>query len=132
MKNFKVRAKLLISFGVILAMIAGILCAVFLSVTTINNNITSFHDRAFIGVELADELELLVNVASRDTLYAAIDPNRMNAVVKVSNAKASLQEMLGTITELREIYTGDAAVLDEMTTEVKNYQAFLTLTLKYL
>lgn len=132
MKNFKVRAKLLISFGVILAMIAAILCAVFVSGMTTNNNITSFHDRAFVGVELADELELLVNIASRDTLHAAIDPNRMNAVVKVSNAKASLQEMLGTITELREIYTGDAAILDEMTSEVKKLSGILDAEIELL
>ncbi|MBQ8786287.1 MAG: methyl-accepting chemotaxis protein [Oscillospiraceae bacterium] len=132
MKNLKVRLKLLISFGIIIAMIAAILCAVFLSVTTIKNNIRSFHDRAFVGVELADELEILINASARDTLYAANDPNRMNAVVKISGAKAYLQEMLGTINELREIYTGDIAVLDNMTSEIKKLSGVLDADIEVL
>lgn len=51
LKNFKVRNKLFIAFGMILAMVVLILCAVLVSVTTINKNITDFHDRAFVGVE---------------------------------------------------------------------------------
>lgn len=51
LKNFKVRSKPLVAFGLILVMIAFILCAVLVSVTTINKNITDFHDRAFVGVE---------------------------------------------------------------------------------
>ncbi len=125
LKNFKVRNKLLVSFGAILIMIALILCAVLISVTTINRNITDFHDRAFTGVQLADELDLMINVAARDTLYAANDPNTMSSVSKVSSAKATLQEMLAVINELREIYTGDEEALDELTADVKQLSGLL-------
>ena len=63
LKNFKVRSKLLVAFGLILVMIAFILCAVLVSITTINKNIEDFHDRAFVGVELADiKLCLKLNI----------------------------------------------------------------------
>lgn len=132
LKNFKVRNKLFIAFGMILAMVVLILCAVLVSVTTINKNITDFHDQAFVGVELADKLDLLINVAARDTVYAALDNSTMSSVTKVSSAKASLQEMLTTINELQEIYTGDIAILDEMTTEVKKLSGILDAEIEIL
>ncbi len=132
LKNFKVRSKLLVAFGMILVMIAFILCAVLVSITTINKNIEDFHDRAFVGVELADKLDLLINVAARDTVYAALDNSTMSSVTKVSSAKASLQEMLTTINELQEIYTGDPSILEEMTTEVKKLSGILDAEIEIL
>lgn len=132
LKNLKVRNKLLIAFGLILTMVVLILCAVLVSVTTINKNITDFHDRAFVGVELADELDLLINVAARDTVYAALDTSTMSSVTKVSSAKATLQEMLSTINEFKEIYTGDPSVLEEMTTEVKKLSGILDAEIEIL
>ena len=132
LKNFKVRNKLFIAFGMILAMVVLILCAVLVSVTTINKNITDFHDRAFVGVELADKLDLMINVAARDTVYAALDNSTMSSVTKVSSAKSTLQDMLNTINELREIYTGDIAILDEMTTEVKKLSGILDAEIEIL
>lgn len=132
LKNFKVRNKLFIAFGMILAMVVLILCAVLVSVTTINKNITDFHDRAFVGVELADKLDLMINVAARDTVYAALDNSTMSSVTKVSSAKSTLQDMLGTINELREIYTGDVSILDEMTTEVKKLSGILDAEIEIL
>lgn len=120
MKNFKVQKKLMISFGIVLLILVLILCAVFFSFSLINNNISEFHDRAFEGVHIADQLDLSINKAARDVLYAANDPNTMRAGTKVSNAKSALQNVLTSIDDLREIYPGDPALLDEMVTEVES------------
>ena len=114
MKNMKVKSKLFVSFGVIIAMVLLILAAVFTSVIIIEAKNTEFHDKAFEGVQLADKLDLQINKFARDTLYAANDPNTNRAVSKLSNAKSTLKNMLSTIEDLRVIYTGDTAVLDEM------------------
>ncbi len=118
MRNLKVQKKLVISFGIVLSILVLILCAVFLSFRLINNNISEFHDRAFEGVHIADQLDLSINKAARDVLYAANDPNTMRAGTKVSNAKSALQNVLTSIESLREIYPGDQALLDEMVTKV--------------
>lgn len=120
MKNLKVQKKLVISFGIVLSILVLILCAVFLSFRLINSNISEFHDRAFEGVHIADQLDLSINKAARDVLYAANDPNTMRAGTKVSNAKSALQNVLTSIESLREIYPGDQALLDEMVTKVES------------
>lgn len=125
MKNLKVQKKLIISFGAVLAMVLLILITVFGSLTVINKNITNFHDRAFMGVQLADELDLLINKAAREVLYAANDPSPMRANNKVSNGKAFLQKILTTVESLRAVYEGDPALLDQMVTQTNSLISIL-------
>ncbi len=120
MKNLKVQMKLIVSFGVVLIMIVCIIGAVYSALRMINTSVEDFHDRAFAGVHIADDLNLLINESARDALYAAGNTNTMVAVSKVSSANQSLQDMLTKIEELRAIYTGDVAQLDQMQADVKS------------
>ena len=132
MKNLKVRSKLLVAFGTVLAMIVVITIAVSWGFTTVYSSFSEFHDRAFQGVQLADELNLCINESARDALYASNDPNASTSISKVNSAKTYLQEMLTTIEELRTFYTGDPVILDEMTASVKQLIGILDANLEVL
>ncbi len=132
MKNMKVQLKFLLSFGIIIIMVLLIFASVVISGVVINEKNNAFHDRAFVGVQLADDLDVLINKCARDTLYAANDPNSNRAVSKISNAKSSLNNMLDTTAQLREIYTGDAAVIDSLDAEVSSLLKILDSEVKIL
>ena len=118
MKNMKVQKKLIISFGIVLVMVVLILAAVFGSVSMISGQIGQFHDKAFVGVQLGDELDLMANKCARFILYASNDPNTSRSQSKLSNAKTALNKMRSGIEELRDIYDGDTALLDDMSSEI--------------
>ncbi len=120
MKNLKVRSKLLISFGVVVVLIVCIIGAVYSALRQIDASVEDFHDRAFAGIHIADDLNLMINESARDVLYAAGNSDTMVSVSKVSSANQYLQDMLTKIEELRPIYTGDAAQLDDMYAKVKS------------
>ena len=122
MKNMKVQKKLIVSFGIILLLVLLILGTVFGFLSKIKNDVLDFHNRAFVGVQLADDLDILVNKAARDTLYAANDPNVVRSETKVGSAKSYLQTLLSTIEKLRGTYTGDPELLDKITKELQIYQ----------
>ena len=132
MKNLKVRWKLILSFGIIIAMVLLIFGSVLFSVISISSKTANFHDQAFAGVQLADKLDLLINKCARDTLYAANDPNSSRAVSKISNAKSSLNNMLDTSAELRKIYTGDVTVIDNLDAKVNELLSLITAETKLL
>ncbi|MBR4112270.1 MAG: HAMP domain-containing protein [Ruminiclostridium sp.] len=132
MKNLKVRMKLILSFGIIIAMVLLIFGSVLFSVISIGNKTSHFHDEAFVGVQLADNLDLLINKCARDTLYAANDPNSSRAKSKISNAKSSLDNMLDTSAQLRDIYIGDVSVIDELDLKVNSLLGILTSEVEVL
>jgi len=121
MKNMKVQKKLIVSFGIILLLVLLILGTVFGFLSKIKNDVLDFHNRAFVGVQLADDLDILVNKAARDTLYAANDPNVVRAESKVGSAKSYLQTLLSTIEKLRGTYTGDPELLDKITDDTNEF-----------
>ncbi len=127
MKNLSVRKKLITAFGAILVLVMFIVFAVFGGLGVLSNNNKEFHDSAFAGVSLADELDVLTTQSTREILYAAIsataDMSSLQRVTvvneRVNTAKDYLQQALTKVEELREIYTGDTAVLDEAVTGIK-------------
>ncbi len=121
MKNLKVQAKLIISFGVVIVLIVCIIGAVYSALRQINSSVEDFHDRAFAGVHMADDLNLMINEAARDVLYAAGLEDTAMSSEKVNSASASLQNMLSKVEELRAIYTGDTTLLDSIKTDVESF-----------
>ena len=128
MKNLSVGKKLITAFGAVLLMLLCIVLAIFVSMqTVISVQVKDFHDRAFVGVQAADELDVLVTQSTREVLYAAIsataDMSSLQRVTvvnaKVNTAKDYLQQALAKIEELREVYTDDPEVLDKGVTGIK-------------
>lgn len=127
MKNLSVRKKLITAFGTIFVLVMCIVCAIFGALGLIDSNNTEFHDNAFAGVRLADELDVLTTQSTREILYAAVsataDMSSLQRVTvvneKVNTAKEYLQQALVKIEELRAIYNGDEATLDEAVTGIK-------------
>ncbi len=118
MKNMKVQMKLIVSFGIVLVMVLFILASVFGSVSMISRQVGQFHDKAVMGIKLADEVDLMADKCARYILYAANDPNTSRSQSKLSNAKTALNNMRDGIEELSQIYDGDASLLDDMNSEI--------------
>ncbi len=119
MKNLSVQKKLIVGFGALLLMIIFIALSIFVSMqNTISVEVKNFHDRAFNGVQLADEIDVLINKASNDMLFAAQEDMSSSALVKINSAKSLLQQASDRTAELRELYTGDTANIDALADQI--------------
>ncbi len=113
MKNLSVQKKLIVGFGVLLVMIVCIALAIFVSMqTVISVEVKNFHDRAFEGVQIADDIDILVTKASNEMLMAAQDNMASSALVMINKAKSYLNESSELIVALRELYEGDTSNID--------------------
>ncbi len=133
MKNLSVQKKLIVGFGVLLMMIVCIAVAIFVSMqTVISVEVKNFHDRAYEGVQLADEIEVLITKASNEMLFAAQENMKSSALVRINSAKSFLNQASENTSALREIYEGDQANIDILTENLSLLITALNENAEYL
>ena len=133
MKNLSVQKKLIVGFGTLLLMIIFIALSIFVSMqNTISVEVKNFHDRAFTGVQLADDIDVLVTKASNEMLFAAQENMSSSALVRINSAKSLLKQASEATEQLRELYDGDQTNIDNVAYQVAQLTVALEQNAEYL
>ena len=127
MKNMKLQKKLLIGFGIGIVMIVILMSVTFLALRSFEQSISKFKNQAFDGVQLADTIELDINEAARDILYAAASLDAADSESKLDRAQGYISNIYETTAQLREVYTGENAVaIDEIDAKTGAIEKIIT------
>ncbi len=112
MKNMKIRARMLVSYLIIvvLLLITGILSMVMLS--KVGNSLQSFYDNQFKTVEAALDARRTVFAARAEALNAVSNDDPTVTAESTKSAQELFDSLYGLLEQVRKTYQGDASDLD--------------------
>lgn len=122
MKNIKVAGKLLISFGVVLALLFGIVVFAILSMNQVRDTFNSFYEKQYANTKEFDAIELHINEATRFLLSAQILQDQAMIDSRLDSAKEALTAVDTSFAFLRENYTGSASTMDAVGAEINDFR----------
>lgn len=122
MKNIKVAGKLLISFGVVLGLLFGIVVFAILSMNQVRDTFNSFYDKEYANTKEFDAIELHVNEATRFLLAAQILSDQTMIKSRLDSAEETLKAIDTSFAFLRENYTGSASTMDAVGEELEDFR----------
>lgn len=114
LKNMKIRARLLLSYGVIilLCLCASIVALIMLN--KIGNNLTSFYNNNYTVTVNVATARREMQSARADILRAILETDRNSTQEMITNASGSLKTMRETFPVIREVFKGDITLVDEV------------------
>lgn len=123
MKNIKVAGKLLISFGVVLALM--ITCIVFgvLAMNSVQATFSRFYERQYTNTKEIDAIELQVNQAARHLLVAMNNDDPATVSDRLKKADDCLTSSMSRFEFLKGNYTGEVADIEAVETEVAKFKS---------
>lgn len=123
MKNIKVAGKLLISFGVVLALM--ITCIVFgvLAMNSVQATFSRFYERQYTNTKEIDAIELQVNQAARHLLVAMNNDDPATVSDRLKKADECLTSSMSRFEFLKGNYTGEVADIEAVETEVAKFKS---------
>ncbi|MBE6880065.1 MAG: HAMP domain-containing protein [Ruminococcaceae bacterium] len=123
-KNAKVRSKLYISFGIVLAFL--ILVTIFSSTAflSVRAIVSEFYHNTFESVELADEIDIKIQESAKDLLQAISETDAALTDKYLTEAQNNLATIESDVTELENIYTGDKAALEKIKSECETAHGY--------
>lgn len=122
MKNIKVAGKLLISFGVVLALLITIVVFAIASMNMVEETFESFYEKEYANTKAFDEIELHINEATRFLLAAQIMQDQTLIQTRLDSAKEALTAIDTTFEFLRENYTGSASTMDAVGQNITEFR----------
>lgn len=122
MKNIKVAGKLLISFGVVLALLFSIVIFAILSMNQVRDTFNSFYEKEYANTKAFDEIELKVNEATRYLLAGQILQDQTMIDSRLNSAEEALAAIDTDFEFLRENYTGSASTMDAVQEELDDFR----------
>ncbi len=114
MKNLKINAKLIISFGVVLAVLLGLSLVSFNSVNKMNGIISEYKDATLPNTNLSLSIQRNLFSFQKNVLTAIIDENPAVIAEAVKKAEDNFNEMLTFVESYKHTFTGDKALLDKI------------------
>lgn len=119
MKNLKISKKLLMSFGIVLALFAIVVVFSVTAFNTVENLIKDFYNEPYTDVQLADDMMININDASEDMLEASVSVDTAVTDKALNDAAESLTIMQSDIAALKQTYTGDMADVDAIAAAIE-------------
>ncbi len=112
MKNMKIRARMLTSYMIIVALmlIVGITSMVMLS--QVSNSLHSFYDMQYQTTENSLMLRRTIYAVRSDILNAMLDDDSSASADFISSAETGYEQIYGLLESVRSTYQGDHAQLD--------------------
>lgn len=124
MKNLKISAKLLLSFGLVLLLMVIMTVLTTVSVSRINDSADEFYNVCYINTQQAESISKHLHSAAKNMLGSILDSDDADIRSRIENAKEDFSAAGAGIAYLREHYRGDEAdlngVSDQFTT-IKEY-----------
>lgn len=122
MKNIKVAGKLLISFGVVLGLMFGIIVFAILSMNRVQDTFQSFYEKEYANTKEFDSIELNLNEATRYLLAGQILSDDTLIAARLDSAKESLAKIDASFEFLHENYTGSASTMEKIQQEIEDFR----------
>ena len=122
MKNIKVAGKLLISFGMVLALLLGIIVFAIMSMTRVESTFDSFYEKEYANTKEFDAIELHINEATRFLLAAQILQDQAMIQSRLDSSKEAMAAIDTSFAFLRENYTGSASTMDAVGEEIEDFR----------
>lgn len=123
MKNIKVAAKLLISFGVVLALLVTVIVFGVLAMTSVQETFSRFYEKQYTNTKEIDAIELAANQAARHLLVAMnAEGDTATITDRLQKAEDALNGAESRFTFLKGNYTGDVADIEAVETEVLKFK----------
>lgn len=113
MKNLKIAKKLLLTFGIIIGLVAILIAVSLSSLVSTGNNLESFYNDAYQINTAALEMNTAIQAMAKYIGYATMSPSKEDTEKYVNAAEAETQVMREGYAYLEKNYTGDPAILKE-------------------
>lgn len=114
MKNMKVGAKLILSFGIVLVfMLVNVIVAA-VALRSVSGQLTRFYNEPFQNVQRGALVKENLQMAAKNMLYAALDPDLEETNRRLTLAQEELDALDETIDAISEAYSGDPSDLTRM------------------
>ncbi len=107
MKNLKISLKLLIGFGLILAMFVACVTFASFSLRSVSNDLDEFYRRPFANMARAIEADMDSEVAAKYMLRACMEEGTAETEEMLNNVTKYMKNMKSTLTELKNNYSGN-------------------------
>ncbi|MCM1024275.1 MAG: methyl-accepting chemotaxis protein [Prevotella sp.] len=107
MKNLKVSAKLVVSFGIVLLLMVGMAVISILATNTINHTVDSFYEQSYLNTERAGEAAEMLQSAARNMLVAVADTDTSMIQDRLQLAEQDLANAQSALEFLGSNYLGD-------------------------
>jgi len=128
MKNLKISVKLLIGFGVVLALLIINVIFASISLVSVSNNLDLFYDKPFKNVAWAIEIDKASEVAAKYMLRSCLEQDTTETINFLTYASQNIDEMMTDLQALKENYTGntsEVAAVENLANQLK--QAFTSI-----
>ncbi len=123
MKNLKMAAKMLLSFGLVLVMMVIIVVVSIVALTNVSSGLVTFYDKPFQNVQYADELNLNAQTAAKDMLFAILEQDATETRNRLDLANNEIIRLDEAVENLRgNDYKGDPAALDDIQESIDQIQ----------
>ncbi|MBD5146699.1 MAG: HAMP domain-containing protein [Ruminococcus sp.] len=124
MKNLKISAKLLVSFGLVLLLMVGTTILTTISVSRINDSADEFYNVCYLNTQQAESVSKHLHSAAKNMLGAILDSDDADIRSRIENATADFEAAGAGIAYLRENYKGDVADIDGVSNQFSTIQEY--------
>lgn len=114
LRNMKIRARLLLSYAVIIAICLTASTAALFMLNKIGNNLTSFYDNNYTVTVNVWMAKREMQAARADILNAILDSDMDDTKASVANAHKHLGNMRSAFPVIRETFKGDIGMVDQV------------------
>ncbi len=112
MKNLKVSAKLILSFGIVLLLMVFLVVFSAIGLTTISADIDTFYNAPFQNVQLLGTVGEDLQESVKQMMQAAVDDDLGKTQELLDEAEALLNSITENVEKVRTTYAGDPSDLD--------------------
>lgn len=120
MKNLKISMKFLLTFGIVIALLIAVLCTGIFGLSSTGGRFTTFYTTSYRATNQSMELRRNVQALAKYVGYAVMESTTEATSVQIDNARTELSQLQTGITNLRTVYKGDPAILDQAETIINN------------
>lgn len=114
MKNLKISVKMIICFGLAILMMLIMSISSIAGFKIVSNELDKFYKVPFKNVQLADSINTNLQMAARNMLEAILESKNDDIEMRLTLASEELGTIKDSIETLKQSYTGDPAILDEI------------------
>ncbi|MBQ8196012.1 MAG: MCP four helix bundle domain-containing protein [Oscillospiraceae bacterium] len=126
MKNLKVSKKLFVAFGVVnVLFIVVVVVFATTAFMTVKGMVDDFYTETFADVQIADDLDINMNEIAKNMLHASATTDAAETDERLRMADEGLANMDSLVAELKAHYTGDAADVATIETNIASMRTTL-------
>ena len=112
MKNLKISAKMILSFGLAILMLLIVSVTAVVGFQIVGGELEDFYKGPFEQVKIVDDLSTKIQMVARHMLRAMSETDMSLAESKLNEISPIGDEVFAAIDELKEIYAGDDRIID--------------------